>query len=106
MLVPGPRREDSRSAQDNLRHEEYRMKHFAGDNAYAVSAFRDGTGWTRPCNHQHPNADDADKCAEKRNAPIIVFDPIEATAKCAIAPAPYLRARRERQRCVELAEQI
>lgn len=71
----------------------------------SASRSSDGLGWTRACRHEHSSIDDADRCAEKRNATIIVCDPLEVKAP-AIVPAPYLAVRRERARIVRAAEQI
>lgn len=72
---------------------------------FFISADRKASGWTRGCRHQHPDIDAADKCAEKRNAEVIVCDPDERV-KPAIVPAPYLAVRRQRRRIVESAEHL
>ncbi len=68
-----------------------------------VSATRTRDSFTRPCRHAHPDLLETDKCARKRNATTIVRD---LDGRISMAPAPYLRVRRQTQRILKAAESI
>ncbi len=68
----------------------------------SATRMRDG-GFTRPCRYHHSDSIETDKCAQKRNANVVVRD---QHGHISMAPAPYLRIRRQTQRIVRAAEFI